>query len=168
MSFMELAKARYSVRAFLDKAVEQEKIDRILEAAKIAPTAKNNQPQRIYVLKSKEALAQAAETSPCIYGAPLIFMVCVDETEVYQTPQLKSGDVDTSIVGTHMMLEAWEQGLGSVWVLKFDPAKAKEIFQLPENIRPVFLLPVGYASPEAKPSDRHESYRPMSEMVFEL
>lgn len=74
-SFLELAKARYSVRKYKPAAVEQEKIDRILEAARVAPTACNNQPQKIYIIKSEEKRKALAEVCPCTFDAPVIFAV---------------------------------------------------------------------------------------------
>ena len=119
MSFMELAKDRYSVRSFSEKPVEQEKMDAILEAARIAPTAVNYQPQRIYVLRSKGAVDLINGLCKCIYGAPVVFLICSDERRSWKSRTERgysSGEMDCSIVCTHMMLEAWELGIGSVWV----------------------------------------------------
>ena len=123
MDFLELAAERYSVRSYSDKPVEQEKIDRILKAAQLAPTAVNFQPQMIYVLKSETAMAKINRLCRCIYGAPLVFLICSDERKTWKSQTERgysSGEMDCSIVCTHMMLEAWEQGLGSVWVRLFD------------------------------------------------
>ena len=171
MSFMDLAKARYSVRKFTDRPVEEEKISAILEAAKVAPTAKNQQPVKVYVIESPEALAKVNKVSPCIYGAPLVFMVAYDADQTYRTgwnPGVGYGDIDASIVCTHMMLEAADLGLGSCWVARFPRADAHCTFELPENIVPVALLPVGYAAEDAVPSPRHTQYRDESEWVFRL
>ena len=86
MGFMELAKARFSVRKFADKPVEQEKLDLLLEAGNIAPTAKNQQPQRIYVIRSKEALEKLAEYTPCIYGAGTVLLFAYNTTEQFFNP----------------------------------------------------------------------------------
>ena len=165
--FMELAKARYSVRKFKDTAVEADKIAAILEAAKIAPTAKNYQPQKIYVLQSEEALKKANKASPCIYGAPLVFAVAYDPARaahVAERADYNFGEVDASIVQTHMMLEAADLGLGSCWVGKFGD-NAAEILGLPEGIVLEGLLPVGYVADDCEPADRHTIYRPDEEMV---
>lgn len=117
MNFMELAADRYSVRSFSDKPVEQEKIDLILKAAQLAPTAVNFQPQMIYVLKSEAALGKINRLCRCIYGAPLVFLICSDERKTWKSqtePGYSAGEMDCSIVCTHMMLEAWELGVGSV------------------------------------------------------
>ena len=148
--FLDLASDRYSVRSYSSQPVEQEKIDLILKAAQIAPTAVNYQPQMIYVLKSDEALAKINRLCRCIYGAPLVFLICSDERKTWKSqtePGYSAGEMDCSIVCTHMMLEAWEQGLGSVWVRLFDVAEVAKAFELPSYIKPVCLLPVGYAAP---------------------
>ena len=111
-TFLQLAKDRFSVRYYEKTPVEQEKIDAILEAARVAPTAKNLQPFHIYILQSKEAIAKINELSRCAYEAPVVFIVCYDKSKAWVSPfdpGDNSGIMDTSIVGTHMMLEAFEQ-----------------------------------------------------------
>ena len=154
MSFLDLAAERYSVRSYSNQPVEQEKIDLILKAAQLAPTAVNYQPQMIYLLKSNVALAKINRLCRCIYGAPLVFLICSDERKTWKSqtePGYSAGEMDCSIVCTHMMLEAWEQGLGSVWVRLFNVAEVAKAFDLPPHIKPICLLPVGYAAPGAKP-----------------
>ena len=138
MNFMELAADRYSVRSFSDKPVEQEKIDLILKAAQLAPTAVNFQPQMIYVLKSEAALGKINRLCRCIYGAPLVFLICSDERKTWKSqtePGYSAGEMDCSIVCAHMMLEAWELGVGSVWVRLFDVNKVAKAFDLPPYIK---------------------------------
>ena len=171
MSFLELAKERYAVRAFKETPVENEKIELILEAAKIAPTACNNQPQKIYVVKSAEKLKALAALTPCTFGAPVVFIVGYDNERsakgmIYEGHDF--GDTDAAIVCTHMMLEAEELGLGSCWVGYFNEAKVKEALGLPENVRVRDLLPIGYAADNATPAPLHSKYREMSDMVEEL
>ena len=172
MSFLELAAERYSVRSYSDRPVEQEKIDRILKAAQLAPTAVNFQPQRIYVLKSEEALAKINRLCRCIYRAPLVFLICSDERKTWKSQTERgysSGEMDCSIVCTHMMLEAWEEGLGSVWVRLFDVEAVAKAFALPPYLKPICLLPVGYASENAVPyAPWHDVYRPIEEFTEEL
>ncbi|MBR1930468.1 MAG: nitroreductase family protein [Lachnospiraceae bacterium] len=172
MSFLELAAGRYSVRSFSDRPVEQEKIDRILKAAQLAPTAVNFQPQRIYVLKSDEAMTKINRLCRCIYGAPMVFLICSDESLTWKSqtePGYSSGEMDCSIVCTHMMLEAWEQGVGSVWVRLFDVKAVAKAFGLPSHIKPICLLPVGYATMDCVPyAPWHDVYRGISEFVEEL
>ena len=172
MSFLDLAAERYSVRSYSNQPVEQEKIDLILKAAQLAPTAVNYQPQMIYVLKSDEAIAKINRLCRCIYGAPLVFLVCSDERKTWKSqtePGYSAGEMDCSIVCTHMMLEAWEQGLGSVWVRLFNVAEVAKAFDLPPYIKPICLLPVGYAAPGCKPyAPWHDVYRPIDEFTNEL
>ena len=165
--FLKLAADRFSVRAFSDKPVEEEKLCAILEAAKLAPTAKNNQPQKVLVINEPEAIEKLKKCSPCTYGAPLFLLTCVDHGKVWVRPNdNKDGaDVDAAIVQTHMMLEAAELGLGSCWVGMFDAAALREAFNLPEGVEPIALLPVGYPAESAEPAPRHTEYKPMDDMV---
>ena len=164
-SFMDLARQRFAVREYAQTPVEQAKLDSILEAGRLAPTAKNVQPQHIYVLQSPEAIAKINELTRCAYGAPVVFLVCYDTDLVWSKDGHDTGDMDCSIVGTHMMLEATELGLGTCWVKWFDPAQVAAAFELPANHKPAFLMPCGYASENAKPSDHHFSRKPLSETV---
>lgn len=171
MNFLDLAKSRYSVRSYSDADVEQEKLDRIVEAAMLAPTACNNQPQRIYLLHSADALAKIRSLTPCTYDAPAVFMICSDSSRSWHSPfdsGYESGEMDASIVCTHMMLEAQELGLGSCWVLLFDPERIRSVFSLPENIRPVCLLPVGYPAESSRPASDHSRTRSVSDVYCEL
>jgi len=157
-TFLQLAKERFSVRYYAKTPVEQEKIDAILEAARIAPTAKNQQPFHIYVLQSKEALVKVNELTRCAYEAPVVFIVCYDKSKAWVNPfdaSDDSGVMDASIVGTHMMLEAFEQGLGSCWVKYFDAKQIAAAFDIPDNLTPSFLLDVGYPSKGAAPTKMH-------------
>lgn len=171
MEFLELAKERYAVRAFKDTPVEDEKIALILEAAKLAPTACNNQPQKIYVVKSEEKRKALAEITPCTFSAPVIFVVGYDDSRsakgmIYDGHDF--GDTDAAIVCTHMMLEAKDLGLGSCWVGYFNEEKVKAALSLPENVRVRDLLPVGYPSDNAAPAPLHTKYRELSDMVEEM
>ena len=172
MDFMKLAAEWYSVRSYSARPVEQEKIDQILKAAQLAPTAVNFQPQMIYVLKSDEAMAKINRVCRCIYGAPLVFLVCSDERKTWKSQterDYSSGEMDCSIVCTHMMLEAWEQGLGSVWVRLFDVDAVAKAFDLPHYMKPICLLPVGYASEDAVPyAPWHDVYKPIEEISARL
>lgn len=172
MSFLELAAERYSVRKYQQKPVEQEKIDLILKAAQLAPTAVNYQPQMIYLLKSPEALRTIRSLTHAIYDAPLVFLLCSDERRTWKSPMeqgYSTGEMDVSIVCTHMMLEAWELGLGSVWVRLFDAREVAAAFELPQYIKPICLLPVGYATGDCVPyAPWHDVYRPIQDFTEEL
>lgn len=172
MEFLELAADRYSVRSFSDRPIEQEKMDKILKAAQLAPTAVNYQPQKIYILKSGQAVETIRSICPSAYDAPVVFLICADESLTWKHPKehgYSTGEMDASIVCTHMMLEAWELGIGSVWVRAFDSKQVARAFNLPRHIKPVCLLPVGYPSAESKPYVQwHNSYRSIEEMVEEI
>lgn len=171
MTFAEMAQARYSVRKYSDRKVEEEKLQKILEVANLAPTAKNTQAPRIYVLKSDEALAKARKLSRCTYGAPVVLLFAYDDQEVYHYPQQEtqdSGAEDCSIVATHVMFEALEQGLGTCWVNVFTPAEAKKMFNLPSHVQPVLLMDLGYPADDATPAPRHAEKKALSEIVTEL
>lgn len=168
-TFLELAAERYSVRDFAPAEVEQEKIDKILEAAKLAPTAVNFQPQKLYVATG-EALARLAAIRP-LFGATLAILICYDDSISWKNARDNghdSGDVDAAIVTTHMMMEAQELGLGSCWIGAFSPEAVRSEFGIPAGIHPVAILALGYPSESCRPSDRHAAYRSMEEMVHQL
>ena len=170
MEFFDLAQKRFAARGFLDKKVEDDKLNKVLEAGRIAPTAKNNQPQVIYVLRSEEALKKINEVSPCIFNSTTVLMICCNTDLCWHSDDLKydSQSMDASIVCTHMMLEATDLGLDSCWVLRFDREKATKLFNLPGNIKPQCLLPIGYKKEDTVPSPRHFDRKPLSETVIEL
>lgn len=172
MNFLELAKERFSVRKFSDTLIEKEKLDLILEAGKVAPTAANFQPQKIYVIQSDEALEKINSVCKCIYGAKTVLLIAFDKNLDWKNPNqegIHAGQQDVSIVATHMMLEAWELGIGSCWVNAFSNEMVREAMGLPENEEVVLLLPLGYADTEAKPMEKwHTSYRPDEEVITYL
>ena len=158
MDFMELMKERYSVRKYKDQQIEPEKLDQILEAARVAPTACNNQPQRIYVLQSEEAITKIRGITKFAFNAPTVFLIGYDAEEDWRNPfesGIHSGEQDVSIVATQMMLEAWSLGIGSCWVNGFSYSKAVEAFGIPANIRLVLAMPMGYAADDSKPAPGH-------------
>lgn len=163
--FLKIATERYSVRSFSSTPVSQDTIDLILRAGQVAPTAVNSQPQKIYVVRSEEAMTLMNDASPCMYGAPHCFVVCYDDTNAVRRGNGSYGEIDATIVLTHMTLEAASLGIGSCIVGYFDEGKVRSALQLPGNIHPLLLLPFGYASDVAIPSDRHTSYRDISETV---
>lgn len=170
MQFNDVLDARYSVRKFSDKKVEKEKIDAILQAARIAPTAKNNQPQHIFVFESPDALEKFKKCTPCNFDAPLAFLVCYDKTQSWKGhfDGKEFGDIDASIVTTYMMLKATSLGLGTTWVGYFDPAVTREVLNLPDNLVPVAYLPAGYAADDCEPSERHNQRKDLSVTVTRL
>ena len=167
MSFIELAKDRFSVRDFSGRPVEDEKLDKILEAAKVAPTAVNYQPQKLYVVKSPEAMVKLTAVKP-LFGAPVAIIVCYDEHLSWKNSRDSghdSGEVDAAIVTTHMMLQAWELGVGSCWIGAFSPAAVAAAFSLPANEHPVAILALGYAAEGCRASERHSAYRELGEIA---
>ena len=168
MTFLELAKKRCSVRAFQDAPIEKEKLDLILEAGRVAPTACNNQPQKIYAAASPEAREKLAAVCRCTFGAPVILVVCYDRSRDWKNPLLpgyESGETDAAIVCTHMMLQAAELGIGSCWVGFFNPNEVAQALGLPENVTVSALLPMGYAAENAQPAPMHTQYRDFGDTV---
>ena len=171
MTFLQLAKDRYSVRKYTQRPVEPEKVTAILEAAKVAPTAHNNQPQHIFVVQSPEAREKLASVCRCTFGAPVIFVVCYDEALSWKNklmPGYQAGETDAAICCTHMMLQAWDLGIASCWVGMFSSEQVKEALGLPENLTVSALLPIGYAAEGAAPIPMHEASRDPSELFFTL
>lgn len=167
MTFLELAKKRYSVRKYLPQKVEEDKLLKILEAGRVAPTGANRQPQKLIVVRDPEGL-EKLRLGANTYGAPLAIIVCGDHDEVWKRPfdQKKITDIDAAIVTDHMMLQATELGLGTIWICYFDPAVIHREFNLPLQIEPINILGVGYASGEGAAPERHARERkPLEETV---
>jgi len=168
MNFLELAKARYSVRSYKPDPIEEEKLQLILEAGRVAPTACNNQPQRIYVVKSEDLRKKLATVCRCTFDAPVILVICYDRDRNWKSklmPGYESGETDAAIVCTHMMMEAWELGIGSCWVGLFNADEVAQVMDLPGNLRVSALLPMGYPSDAAAPADRHTSFREFEDTI---
>ncbi len=167
MDFLTMAKKRCSVRQYETRGVEQEKLDLILEAGRIAPTAANRQPQRILVVRSDVGLEKLRKGAN-IHGAPLALVVCADHAASWKRSfdAKDVSDIDASIVTTHMMLEAADLGLDSIWVCHFNPEAVRTEFALPDGIEPINILGVGYAAGAVKSPDRHAVDRkPIGELV---
>lgn len=167
MDFINIAKQRCSVRSYMDKKVETDKLEKILEAAHVAPTAANLQPVHLIAVQSEEGLAKISKGAN-IYGAPLAIIVCADHNKAWVRPfdKKQSGDIDASILTDHMMLQATELGLGSVWVCYFQPDIIRREFNLPANLEPVNILVIGYSNDGAADTSRFDSDRiPMSQLV---
>lgn len=168
MNFLELAKDRWSVRKFKPEQITAEELNKILEAGKYAPTAVNFQPQKIYVLKSDLPMRRINSVCKCVFQAPMAILIAVDEERAWKNPFTNHlyGDVDIGIVATHMMLMAWELGIGTCPVGHFDSRDVAKIFELPENETPVLLLPIGYPAKDAEPIRKlHETFRDKEDVV---
>lgn len=167
MEFLDLAKKRYSVRSYQDKEVEEEKLVKILEAGKVAPTGANFQPHRLLVIRKKEGLEKLSKAAN-IFDAPLAIVVCGDHDEAWKRPYDGKNilDIDISIVTDHMMLEATDLGLGTIWICYFRPDVIKKEFNLPNNLEPVNILGIGYIDGEIASPDRHNKMRkPLKDIV---
>lgn len=167
MDFLEIAKKRYSVRNYSDRKVEAEKLDKILQAAHVAPTAANLQPVHLIAVQEKDGLEKIGNGAN-IYGAPLAVIVCANHDKAWVRPfdNKQTTDIDASILTDHMMIEATELGLGSVWVCYFKPDIIRKEFNLPDNLEPVNILAIGYSNEEAADPERHSQTRiPVKELV---
>ena len=167
MDFLSLVKKRYACRSYKKQAGEQEKLDLILEAGRVAPTGANRQPQRLVVVRSQEGMERLARCTRD-FGAPVAIIVCADTTQAwirkYDGKQV--GDIDASIVTDHMMLCATSIGLNTLWICMFKPDAVREEFGLPEGIEPVNILLIGYGDGEPASPDLHtETRKPLAETV---
>lgn len=169
MDFLTLAKERYSVRKLSGKPVEQDKIDKIIEAGIVAPTACNLQPFKIWVMESAEALEKVRQTNlfPFVKQAPVIFVIGGNADEAWKRKYDGHNfvDVDTSIVATHMMLEVQDLGLGTTWVGFFDPDKMKALFPEMEGYELLCMFGVGYPAEDSTPADGHTSFKEREALV---
>ncbi len=167
MEFKEVVKERYSCKKFSARPVEEEKLSAILEAGRLAPTAKNLQEQRVYVARSAEALARIDAVTPCRYGAPTVLVVAYDRNNVFTYPGggRTSGTEDAAIVATHMLLAAADEGVDSCWLNFFDPDQLASALGLPENEEILMLLDLGYAAEGAGPLANHGRRKPLTETV---
>ena len=168
MSFLELAKERYSVRKYSDRPIEKEVLDQVLEAGNLAPTARNFQPHRIYVLQSEEAIAKMEALSPCTFGAKTVLVFTVNTDEEWINPfehSIRSGVQDVSIVATHIMMAAADLGLGTCWCNYFSNSKLEHEFEMPRNEKCVLFMPIGYPAEDSVPGPMHAPRKDISETV---
>ena len=172
MTFSELVKSRYSCRKFSDKPVEEDKLTAILNAGLSAPTAKNIQPVKIWVIKSPEALEKIKSSTPFPWLKNVQIVLAVGGTEdgafVRPSDNRNFADVDATIVATHIVLAVEAEGLGTTWVGYFDEPKVKELFPEMKDYDLVALFPIGYPAEDAMPADRHYLRKSMTEMVSVL
>lgn len=147
MNVSEAIKTRKSVRAYISKPVEQEKLLKVLEAARLAPSAGNRQEWRIIVVTNEELrseLADKATRHKFIGDAPIILVCCAEDVDYVMPCGLKSFPIDLAIAIDHMTLAAVEEGLGTCWIGGFDETAVKGILGIPKAVRVVELLPLGY------------------------
>ena len=174
MSFIELARNRFSERHFDPRPLEDDKLNLILEAGRIAPTACNYQPQVIYVIKSEDAMEKAKSTHASLCGCPVALLVCYDSDTVWRNPRdrcyenYNAGEQDASIVAASMMFEAEELGVHSLWIRGFDSQDVIDAFDLPANHIPVMMLALGYPGAKSHPAHLHAKRKPLDEIIREL
>ena len=171
MEFTNVITNRYSCKKYdSTNQVSKEKLNAILEAGRVAPTAKNLQEQHIYVVQSEEGLAKIDACTPCRYGAPTVLVVAFVKNNVFTYPDNKrqSGIEDAAIVATHLMLGAANEGVDSCWLNFVQIDELHAALGLPENEEILMLLDLGYAAEGSKPLANHFSRKPLSETVTYL
>jgi len=164
MEFREVIRRRYSARAYKPDPVEEGKLEAVLEAARLAPTAANRQPVQFIVIhpQGKEAELRRIYRPEWFWKAPLVIGVCAIPSQAWSRMDGKNyADVDATIAMDHLILAATDVGLGTCWIGAFDPAAAREVLGLPEGVEPVAFTPLGYPADEPKPKQR----KAISELV---
>lgn len=164
MEYLELIKKRYSVRAYKSKPVEKEKLEKVLEAANLAPTAANRQPFRFIVIstKGREAELRRIYRAEWFYTAPIVICACAIPSQAWARMDGKDySDVDTTIAMDHLILAATDLGLGTCWIAAFDPSVARTVLGLPDDVEPIAFTPLGY--PDDKPKGKYR--KDLSELV---
>jgi nitroreductase len=167
LDIYETIKKRVSTRSYLDKQVEQDKLDRILDAARLAPSGKNGQPWIFIVIREKETrlkLVPACKDQKFIGEAPVVLAVCGREELAYKKMggYWNSLPVDIGIAVEHLMLAAEAEGLGTCWIGAFFEEQVREILQVPEDVQILALTPIGYPATEKVFRKRKE----LSEIVM--
>lgn len=167
MSFTELIEQRYSVRKYDDRSIEVEKLHKILEAGRLAPTGCNYQPQRILVVQDED-LQKINDCSPCVFGAPTVLVICYDKTASWKSRSGRDiGDVDATIALTQMMYQALELGIGSLIVGIYKEPLLRERFNIPDTYQIVSLMLLGYPAQDCEPHPQlHFERKPLEETVF--
>ena len=155
-TFLDMARERWSVRRFKQEQISDEHMARILEAGRCAPSACNYQPQRVLVLQSDEAIQRMRQVTHWAFNAPTVLLVCADLEESWKNVDgCDSAEVDATIALDHMMMEAWECGVGSTWVRGFDERVMRAAFNIPATWKIVAMMPMGYPAENARPSNWH-------------
>jgi nitroreductase len=150
-------RTRRSIRAYDSREVEEEKLVRVLESGRLSPSASNRQERRFIVIRdagTRKALSEAARNQKFLADAPVVIAACSVEKEYVMSCGQLAYPIDTAIAVDHMTLAAVEEGLGTCWIGAFDEKKVKEILNIPDEIRVVTLLPIGYPSDIPRPTPR--------------
>ncbi|MDP4185460.1 MAG: nitroreductase family protein [Bacteroidota bacterium] len=160
MDFLELAQKRFSVRTYEDRKIEKEKLLYILEAGRLAPSAVNYQPWEFIVLTKPESLEKIHQTYPREWFklAPAVILVCGDHNQGWRRPSDNKDhtDIDIAIAVDHMVMATTELELGTCWVCNFNASLCKELFELPHNLEPIVLLPIGYPKVASIPEKKRK------------
>lgn len=169
MDFLELAKSRYSCRKFSNKPVEQEKIDKIIEAAIAAPTAANLQPFKIWQL-NKDSINKMSKATPFTFSVSAMLVVGANKSRAYNRnfDGKNFAEIDATIVATHIMMEIQDLGLATTWIGHFDPVILNKEFPEMEKYEVVAIFPIGYAADDAKISELHYNTRSKEELFTKL
>jgi nitroreductase len=164
MEFSELIKKRYSVRAYKPDPVEDEVLNQVLEAARLAPTAANRQPFQLIVIPTagREAELNRIYRKDWFVQAPLVICACAIPAQGWVRMDGKNyTDVDVAIAMDHLILAAAGLGLGTCWIAAFDPTATREVLRLPDGVEPIVFTPLGYPADQPKPKKR----KALSELV---
>lgn len=156
--FSDLIRERYSVRKYSPKMVEEIKLNFIIDAARLAPSARNTQPTRLIILRNGDSIAKIRKITPMAFDAPVVIIVCADMDAACPRAFVDGADFsenDTAIATDHMILQAQELGLGTCWVGYFDPEIVKKEFDIPGNWKVYSLLPLGYPADDCVPGPMH-------------
>ena len=167
MDFLDLAKTRSSVRAYKSQPVEEGKLQSVLEAARLAPSANNRQPWKFIVVTDSELrskLTEIAGGQPFVGEAPVIIVAVGLDPERVMTCEVPAYAVDLSIAIDHMTLAAAALGLGTCWIGRFNQSEAKSLLNVPDGAKIVTLLPIGYPA-DPKDLDREKSRKPLDQIV---
>ena len=165
MEFDRVIRDRSATRSFSSKSVGDELINKVVDAGRIAPTAKNLQPIKIYVVKSEDGLSKIDMASRCRYNAPVVLVVCGDRDNAFRRGDHSTYVIDSCIVATHMMLEATNLGIDNIWVDLFDENILVEEFSIPENLVPICIMPIGYRNDDCPVSQNHNVRKNIGDIV---
>jgi len=168
MSFLELAKKRFSCRKFQDKLIPKELLTQVLEAGRIAPSAKNRQPWHFIVIQEPEHLDKLSQVyaGEWLRTAPAVIAVCGDHREAWRRADGKiHTNIDAAIAIDHLTLQATDLGLGTCWICKFDVMKTVELLNLRDDIEPIALIPIGFPDEEANTERHNEQRKSLEEIV---
>ena len=165
MDFSELVKTRYSVRKYANRPVEEDKLALILEAARLAPTAANKQPFRLFVVRGQtliQALTSAAGAYRWLTSAPIILVGCGIRDKAWKRGDgYNALETDVAIVMSHVLLQSADLGLGTCWIADFSPQVVRKALSLDDDLIPLALAPLGYPADQPSPKRR----RPLSDLV---